>query len=126
VVFFATARRDAGWFGGYGFSGTMGFFTHKRIPAPLAFLAIAAEFFGGIGLVVGFLSRGAFGHRRELWWLPVLTVHLPFGLFMNWSARPEGRGIRIPPSAIALGIAIAVRGAGALPMDRALSRTKPE
>jgi len=31
--------------GGYGFSGTMGFFTGMlHIPAPLAFLAICAEF----------------------------------------------------------------------------------
>jgi len=39
-----------GWFGGYGFAGTMGFFTNMmHIPAAFAFLAIAAEFFGGLG-----------------------------------------------------------------------------
>src|ERR1700739_4516253 len=64
VVFFAHgAQKMLGWFGGYGFHGTMGFFTqHMGIPAPLAFLAICAEFFGGLGLIVGFLSRiAAFG-----------------------------------------------------------------
>src|SRR5437588_12672274 len=64
VVFFAHgAQKMLGWFGGYGFSGTMGFFTHQMgIPAPLAFLAIAAEFFGGLGLILGFLTRvAAFG-----------------------------------------------------------------
>ncbi len=52
LVFFAHgAQKMLGWFGGYGFSGTMGFFTGTmHIPAPLAFLAIAAEFFGGLGL----------------------------------------------------------------------------
>ena len=47
LVFFAHgAQKMLGWFGGYGFSGTMGFFTGAmHIPAPLAFLAIAAEFF---------------------------------------------------------------------------------
>src|SRR3989442_3016654 len=45
------AQKMLGWFGGFGFSGTMGFFTGMmHIPAPLAFLAIAAEFFGGLGL----------------------------------------------------------------------------
>src|ERR1700682_4342484 len=64
VVFFAHgAQKLLGWFGGYGFSGTMGFFTHQLgIPAPLAFLAIVTEFFGGLGLIVGFLGRiAAFG-----------------------------------------------------------------
>src|ERR1700682_4050591 len=64
VVFFAHgAQKMLGWFGGYGFSGTMGFFTHQMgIPAPFAFLAICAEFFGGLGLIVGFLGRiAAFG-----------------------------------------------------------------
>src|SRR5271169_5343 len=63
-VFFAHgAQKMLGWFGGYGFSGTMGFFTHQMgIPAPFAFLAICAEFFGGLGLIVGLLSRiAAFG-----------------------------------------------------------------
>src|SRR5580658_4122282 len=56
LVFFAHgAQKMLGWFGGFGFSGTMGFFTGTmHIPAPLAFIAIAAEFFGGLGLLLGF------------------------------------------------------------------------
>src|SRR5258707_11590053 len=64
VVFFAHgAQKMLGWFGGYGFTGTMGFFTGTmHIPAVFAFLAIAAEFFGGIGLILGLLTRvAAFG-----------------------------------------------------------------
>ena len=63
-IFFAHgAQKMLGWFGGYGFSGTMGFFTHQMgVPAPFAFLAICAEFLGGLGLIVGFLGRiAAFG-----------------------------------------------------------------
>src|SRR6266478_7389541 len=61
LVFFAHgAQKMLGWFGGYGFTGTMGFFTGvMHIPAPFAFLAIAAEFFGGLGLIVGLLTRVA-------------------------------------------------------------------
>ena len=53
AIFFAHgAQKMLGWFGGYGFTGTMGFFTGvMHIPAFLAFLAIAAEFFGGLGLI---------------------------------------------------------------------------
>src|SRR5260370_39444137 len=59
VVFFAHgAQKMLGWFGGYGFSATMGFFTGMmHIPAPLAFLAIVAEFFGGVGLILGLVTR---------------------------------------------------------------------
>ena len=62
IVFFAHgAQKMLGWFGGYGFSGTMGFFTHQLgIPAPFAFLAIMAEFLGGLGLIL----RIPWPHRR--------------------------------------------------------------
>ena len=125
VVFFAHgAQKMLGWVGGYGFSGTMGYFTHSGIPVPLAFLAIAAEFFGGIGLVVGFLTRvAAFGIVVNMV-VAVLTVHLPNGFFMNWSGAQKGEGFEYHLLAIALGIAILVRGAGAASMDRAFSRAK--
>src|SRR2546426_2647031 len=58
VMFPHGAQKALGWFGGPGFSGTMNMFTgHTHIPALFALLAIAAEFAGSIGLIVGFLSR---------------------------------------------------------------------
>jgi putative oxidoreductase len=124
VVFFAHgAQKMLGWFGGSGFSGTMDYFTHGGIPAPLAFLAIAAEFFGGIGLVVGFLSRvAAFGIVTNML-VAVATVHLPFGFFMNWSGAQKGEGFEYHLLAIALGLAILAKGGGPVSMDRALSGT---
>src|ERR1700751_5022546 len=86
VVFFAHGAQMAlGWFGGYGFSGTMAFFTNlMHIPAPFAFLAICAEFLGGIGLILGALGRvAAFGIASTMV-TAVLMVHVPNGLFMNW------------------------------------------
>jgi len=55
-----------GWSGGCGFDGTMAFFTQMmHIPAPFAILAIVAEFFGGLGLIFGFLARiAALGARQ--------------------------------------------------------------
>src|SRR6266581_9424484 len=63
VMFPHGAQKALGLFGGYGFSGTMNFFTGQlHIPALFAFLAIAAEFAGSIGLITGFFSRvSAFG-----------------------------------------------------------------
>jgi putative oxidoreductase len=87
VVFFAHgAQKMLGWFGGYGFSATMGPFTGMlHIPAALAFLAIAAEFFGGLGLILGFLTRiAAFGIGINMI-VAIAMVHGGFGFFMNWT-----------------------------------------
>lgn len=91
VVFFAHgAQKMLGWFGGYGYSATMGFFEHNGIPAVFAFLAIAAEFFGGIGLLLGLLSRvAAFGITCNML-VAIATIHHRFGLFMNWTGQQKG------------------------------------
>jgi len=85
VVFFAHgAQKMLGWFSGYGFHGTMGFFEHLGMPAPVAFLVICTEFFGGLGLIVGLLTRiAALGIGVEMIGA-IFMVHLANGFFMNW------------------------------------------
>lgn len=122
VVFFAHgAQKMLGWFGGYGFHGTMGFFTQQGIPAPLAFLAICAEFFGGLGLIVGLLSRiAAFGIICNML-VAIATVHARNGFFMNWTGQQKGEGFEYHLLAIALLLMVLIKGAGALSIDRAIS-----
>jgi putative oxidoreductase len=122
IVFFAHgAQKMLGWFGGYGFHGTMGFFEHSGIPAPLAFLAICAEFFGGLGLLVGLLSRiAALGIMCNMI-VAVLTVHVHNGFFMNWFGNQKGEGYEYHLLAIAGLLVILIKGAGALSIDHALS-----
>jgi putative oxidoreductase len=123
IVFFAHgAQKMLGWFGGYGFHGTMGFFTQQMgIPAPLAFLAICAEFFGGLGLIVGLLTRiAAFGIVVNMF-VATMTVHRFNGFFMNWAGNQKGEGFEYHLLAIALCLLLLVKGAGALSLDRALS-----
>src|SRR5438093_7449307 len=94
LVFFPHgAQKVLGWFGGYGFSGTMGFFTGQlHIPALFAFLAIAAEFAGSIGLITGFLSRvAAFGIGVNMV-VATFLVHGANGFFMNWYGNQKGEG----------------------------------
>lgn len=124
VVFFAHgAQKMLGWFGGYGFHGTMGFFTAKMgIPAPLALLAICAEFFGGLGLLVGLLSRiAAFGIIVNML-VAIVAVHHVNGFFMNWTGQQKGEGFEYHLLAIALGLVVMLKGAGALSLDGWLSR----
>jgi putative oxidoreductase len=123
IVFFAHgAQKMLGWFGGFGFSATMGFFTGvMHIPAPLAFLAIAAEFFGGLGLIVGFLTRiAAFGIAMNML-VAIATVHHAFGFFMNWSGTQKGEGFEYHLLVLAMTAFLMIRGAGAFSVDRTLS-----
>lgn len=122
-VFFAHgAQKMLGWFGGYGFSGTMGFFTHQMgIPEPFAFLAICAEFFGGLGLILGLLGRiAAFGIMCNML-VAVMMVHRHNGLFMNWAGNQKGEGFEYHLLALAMGLFILIRGSGALSVDRFLT-----
>jgi putative oxidoreductase len=124
VVFFAHgAQKALGWFGGYGFTGTMSFFTQQmHIPAPFAFLAICAEFLGGIGLLIGFLGRvAAFGIACNML-VAVVMIHRHFGLFANWYGTQKGEGYEYHLLAIAIALAIMIRGSGAFSADRALSK----
>ena len=94
VIFFAHgAQKMLGWFGGYGLSGSMEFFTRDLgIPAPFAFLAICAEFFGGLMLIVGFLGRLAALTIICTMAVAVVKVHWQFGVFMNWFGTQKGEG----------------------------------
>jgi putative oxidoreductase len=127
VVFFAHgAQKMLGWFGGYGLSGTMGFFTSQmHIPAPLAFLAIAAEFFGGLGLILGFLTRiAAFGIAVNML-VAVWMVHSAFGFFMNWTGQQKGEGIEYHLLTLGVTVFLMIRGAGAFSIDRAIATASP-
>ena len=127
VVFFAHgAQKMLGWFGGYGFSGTMGFFTHQMgVPAPFAFLAICAEFFGGLGLIVGFLGRiAAFGIICNMI-VAVMMVHAKNGFFMNWAGNQKGEGYEYHVLAIAALLVIIIKGSGAFSVDGFLTDDLP-
>ena len=123
VIFFAHgAQKLLGWFGGYGFAGTMGFFTGvMHIPALFAFLAIAAEFFGGLGLIFGFLTRiAAFGIFSNMV-VAVAMVHRHFGFFVNWTGAQKGEGYEYHLLVLAITTFLMIRGAGAASVDRMLS-----
>lgn len=123
VVFFAHgAQKALGWFGGFGFSGTMGFFTQQmHIPAPLAFLVIIAEFPGCLALIIGFLTRVvAFGLACDMLGA-ILMVHLPNGFFMNWFGKQAGEGIEYFLLVIAMCVALIIGGSGKWSVDRAIA-----
>jgi putative oxidoreductase len=122
LVFLAHgSQKMLGWFGGAGFSATMGLFESSGIPTVFAFLAIAAEFFGGLGLILGLLTRiAAFGIFCTMV-VAILKVHAVNGLFMNWTGRHKGEGFEFHLLVLAICVALMWRGAGAASADRAIA-----
>ena len=100
----------------------MGFFTGVlHIPAIFAFLAIAAEFFGGLGLIFGFLTRiAAIGVLSNMI-VAIALVHSQCGFFMNWIGTQKGEGYEYHLVILAVTVLLVIRGAGAVSLDRLLS-----
>jgi putative oxidoreductase len=122
LIFFAHgAQKLLGWYGGPGFTRSMRSLTEQlRLPAPLAFLVICGEFFGGIGLVVGLFSRLAALGIALMMAGAVATVHFRYGLFLDWFGNKKGHGYEYHLLAIALALVVIVKGAGAFSVDRAI------
>ena len=123
IVYFPHgAQKLLGWFGGYGFTGTMNYFTqHMHIPYIFALLAIFAEFFGSLGLLSGLLGRiAAFGIATNMV-VAILMDHIHVGFFMNWTGAQKGEGYEYHLLALALLIPVIIRGSGAFSVDRALA-----
>jgi putative oxidoreductase len=122
ILFPHGAQHLLGWFGGFGFSGTLAWMTGTAgFPAPLAALAIVTEFVAPFALIAGFGSRVASLGVVGLM-VGALITHVPNGFFMNWyGALPSGaEGYEFHLLVIAMAIAIVIRGSGALSVDRYL------
>ncbi|HTZ90122.1 MAG TPA: DoxX family protein [Alloacidobacterium sp.] len=123
IFFIHGAQLALGWFGGFGFSGSMHFMTVQlHIPALFAVIAILAQFLGGIGLIVGLLSRiAAFGIACVML-VAVIKIHLAVGFFMNWYGAQKGEGYEYHLLVLAICLLIFVKGSGALSIDQILSK----
>ena len=119
------AQHALGWFGGYGFAGTLGWMTGTLgFPAPAAALAIVVELLAPVALVLGIGSRlAALGVVGLM--LGALSTHVANGFFMNWfGTQPAGsEGYEYHLLVIALAAVVTLAGGGALSVDRRLSRS---
>ena len=123
MIFPHGLQKTFGWFGGAGFSAQMAGFERSHIPAMFAFIAIAAEFLGGLGLILGALTRvAAFGLAMDMI-VGVYLLHWRNGFFMNWSGHQKGEGFEFHILAVAMAVVLMARGGGAASVDRALARS---
>jgi putative oxidoreductase len=124
VVFPHGAQKLLGWFGGYGFEGTMGFLTGSvGLPWIVALLVILIEFFGSLMLIVGAATRvaalGILGNFIGVF----LTSHLNSGFFMNWKAEANlVEGLEYFILLFGLALIALIAGGGRASVDAALTK----
>ena len=125
VMFAHGAQKMLGIFGGYGWSGTMQFFTETMHMSYLtSVLTIFIEFFGALMFITGFFTRiaalGMFGLFTGI----IYNVALPNGFFMNWGGKNPGEGYEYHLLVLGMSLALLIGGAGSLSIDHKLSSKK--
>ena len=117
------AQKLLGYFGGYGFSGTMGFFTNQlHLPYFLGILVIFFEFFGSLLLIFGFLTRLFALGFIGIYIGAIYLIHGANGFFMNWGVQPnKGEGWEYFILLFGLAIISLISGGGKASIDAVLA-----
>jgi putative oxidoreductase len=122
VMFPHGAQKVLGWFGGYGWTGTMGYLTGTiGLPTAVAALVILIEFLGPVALLLGFCTRFAAVGIIAVMAGAIATVHHANGFFMNWTGKQPGEGFEYHILAIGIAAALLCGGAGKLSLDRRIA-----
>ncbi|TGL58396.1 DoxX family protein [Leptospira sarikeiensis] len=114
------AQKLFGWFGGYGWGATLGFFSSQGIPVIIGILVILAESFGALGLILGFCTKlSAFGIGITM--IGAAIFQRQNGFFMNWFGNQGGEGYEYHVLAIGLAFVLFFLGGGSLSLDQLIS-----
>ncbi|MCO5385151.1 MULTISPECIES: DoxX family protein [Desulfosporosinus] len=124
IIFFAHgAQKLLGWFGGYGWAGTIGFFSQTlNIPPSLAGLTISIEFLGGIAIILGLLTRPAAFGLAIISLVAMLKVHWVNGFFLEGAKH----GIEFIFALFMIALFLVIEGAGPISFDRLIYGQKAD
>ena len=125
AIFPHGAQKLLGWFGGYGFQGTMGFLTGMaKLPYAVALLVILIESIASLMVFFGFATRiaalGIFG----LFFGIMIKMHLANGFFMNWAGTQKGEGVEYFVLLLTLALTLIISGGGKASVDAVLTTSK--
>ncbi|MEO8110023.1 MAG: DoxX family protein [Ginsengibacter sp.] len=127
ILFPHGAQKMLGLFGGFGFNGTINFFTATmHLPWIIAFLVIIIEFVGSLSFITGFASRLWAALTIVLMLGIIFTSHIGNGFFMNWFGNQKGEGYEYHLLVIGLCLAALVSGSGKYSVDRIIAKTLRE
>jgi len=123
VMFPHGAQKLFGWFGGFGFTNTMTYFTQTAgLPWIIAFLIIMGESLGSLGLIVGFFTRLSALGLIFIMVGAITTVHIPNGFFMNWFGKNAGEGFEYHLLVIGMSIPLLISGGGKYSVDGLINK----
>jgi len=123
VIFPHGAQKLFGWFGGFGFTNTMTYFTQTAgLPWIIAFLIIIGESLGSLGLIAGFLTRLSALGLICIMMGAIITVHIPNGFFMNWFGKQAGEGFEYHLLVIGMSIPLLISGGGKYSVDALINK----
>lgn len=123
VIFIAHGGQKLfGIWGGPGLQATIEAFERSiGVPFYLTLFVVATEFFGGVTVLVGFLTRLAAAGLAVDMAGAIIKVHLMNGFFLNWSITPgKGHGYEFNLALLAMSIALLLSGPGKFALDRML------
>lgn len=119
IIFMAHgAQKLFGWFGGFGLEGTGQWLASIGLePGYLMALASgSAEFFGGLALLIGLLTRPAALVLTVTMLVAIFTVHIGNGMFMS------NNGYEFALTMAAISASLAISGGGRFSLDQHLAR----
>ena len=123
VMFPHGMQKLFGWFGGFGFTNTMTYFTQTAgLPWIIAFLIIIGESLGSLGLIVGFFTRLSALGLIFIMVGAITTVHIPNGFFMNWFGKNAGEGFEYHLLVIGMSIPLLISGGGKYSVDGLINK----
>ncbi|MBB1349180.1 MULTISPECIES: DoxX family protein [unclassified Pseudoalteromonas] len=112
------AQKLFAWFGGYGLEGTGQWMASIGLEPGywLAMMAGSAEFYGGIALAIGLLTRPAAVVAGFTMLIAIFSVHISNGLFM------ANNGYEYALTLLVVTVVLAIQGAGSFSLDNVLAK----
>ncbi|MBO6754082.1 MULTISPECIES: DoxX family protein [Spongiibacter] len=112
------AQKLFAWFGGYGLEGTGQWMASIGLEPGylMALMAGSAEFFGGLALALGVLTRPAALLTAFTMLIAIFSVHIDNGLFMS------NNGYEYALTLLVAAVALAIQGGGRFSVDALLSQ----
>jgi putative oxidoreductase len=112
------AQKLFAWFGGYGLEGTGQWMESIGLTPGylMALTAGSAEFFGGLLLLIGFLTRPTSFVLAITMIVAIFSVHIDNGLFMTTN------GYEFALALLAISTSLIFSGAGKLSLDNAVAQ----